>query len=184
MKIEKGNILFFHYRKYHKDRNPLAVVLYADDKLVHCINLHALTPSLTDELIELIAKIVGRIIDGRDTYTLYHNLFKRKLPYVLKYAYRTYKPEFIQSAVFVSKGFETNILYQLRGKYTPEKVKRTQDRIKKEISVTVNKEPDELLKAPPREHRFKSIEDYIEQIKKIAPPKIDIRKYTGIRRKK
>lgn len=185
MKIEKGNILYFHYRTWHKDRNPLALVLFADDKLVHAINLNALTPVLTDELIAVIAQIVGRIIDGRDTYALYHNLFKRKLPGVLKYAYRTYKPQFIQSKVFVSKGFEPGILYQLRGRYTPEKVERTKERIKKEISTVGNKEPDELLKTPPKAHQFKSIEDYIERLKEIAKPKnIDFRKYTGLMKRK
>jgi len=185
MKLEKGNIVFFHYRMWHKDRNPLALILFANDKIVHAINLNALTSSLTDELIAIIAQIVGRIMDGRDTYKLYHDIFKHKLPDVLKYAYRTYKPQFIQSKVFVSKGFEPGILYQLRGRYTPEKIKRTEERLRKEISTVGSKEPVELLKSPPKAHQFKNIEDYIDRLKEISKPKgIDFKKYTGLMRRK
>jgi hypothetical protein len=196
MKLEKGNIVYFRYNNYHKDKNPLALVLFVDkrdisgssqkDPLVHALNLNALTPELTKDVIKVISMVIGKLLDAKDPYKFYHNTLVRKLPVALKKSYRTYKEKYIQNVVFISKGYEQGILEKLRMKYDNEKVLKTQQRIEKEISIIGSKEPDELLKqTPPAAHAFKSIDEYLNKIKEITKTKnIDMRKFTGIRRKK
>jgi len=185
--LRKGHIVYFNYKRYHQDPNPLALVLYADDKLVHCINLHYLTPALTDEIIEMVALVAARWLDGSDTHRLYHKHMKQNLPNVLKAAYRTYKPQFIQNHVYVSKGFQAvrAILTSLKEKSKKINVIKTQ--IKKEIGIASGPTPEELKEkygAATYDDILEKVEDYYSKIKNIIKPKLDPTQFTGLRYKK
>lgn len=187
--LRKGHIVYFNYKNYHRDPSPLALILYADDKIVHCINLHYLSSSLSDELIEMIALIAGRWLDGNDTYKLYHRHMKQYLPGVLQAAYRTYKPKHIHNHVYVSKGFNAvrYILTFLKDRAKPQKINIIKTQIQKEINVAKTETPEELREkygAATYDDILERVEDYYQKIKSVIKPKLDPSKYTGLRYKK
>lgn len=185
--LDQGNIVYFKYKRYHKDPYPLALILYADDKIVHCLNLHYLSDKLSDKVLEMIVFIVFRKIEGKNPFKLYHNYLKPNLPEVVLKSYRTYKPEYINNVIFVSRGFnETkNIMYKLiNKKKSEEKVKNI---IKKEISLVQNSTPDELInneKFLPPDKILSNVDNYFSKLKDIIKPSIDPQKYTGIKKKR
>lgn len=187
--LRKGHIVYFNYKRYHRDPSPLALVLYADDKIVHCINLHYLTPSLTDDLIEMVALIAARWLDGNDTRRLYYRHMKQQLPDILKAAYRTYKPQFINNHVYVSKGFNAvrSILTMLKAKEKSQKINIIKTQIKKEIGVATGPTPEELREkygTATYDDILEKVENYYSKIKSIVKPKFDPSQYTGVRHKK
>jgi hypothetical protein len=181
MKLKRGYIAYFKYSRYHKDPYPLALVLFADDKVVHCLNIHYLSKDLTDELIELIAKIALKRLDARDAYHFYHNHLKVKLPHVIQNCYRVYKADHIHSAVIVSYGFETSrrFIETLKSIATPADEKKVQLNIKKEVkAVEKAKDPEDFMSMVPNFQIVDDVESYFSKIKSIVKPKIDIKKYT------
>lgn len=187
--LRKGHIVYFNYKNYHKDPNPLALILYADHRYVHCINLHYLSSNLSDELIEMIALIAGKWLDGSNTYHLYHKHMKQYLPAVLRAAYRTYKPQHIHNHVYVSKGFNAvkSILEFLKDRAKPQKVNAIKAQIQKEISIVKTDTPEELREkygAATYDDILERVEDYYQKIKSVVKPKFDPSQYTGIRIKK
>lgn len=185
MQLKRGYIAYFKYSRYHKDPYPLALVLYADDKILHCLNIHYLSQDLTDELVETIARVALRKLDAKDAYRFYHNFLKPKLPHVVQKCYRVYKTPHIQHAVIVSYGFETSrrFIETLKSVSSPaaeEKIKRS---VKKEIDAVkeTEKSPEEFMMMVPSFQIVDSVEDYFSKIKSIIKPKIDTRKYTGLK---
>jgi len=184
MQLKRGYIAYFKYSRYHKDPYPLALVLYADDKVLHCLNIHYLSKDLTDELVEMIARVALKRLDARDAYRFYHNFLKPKLPHVIQKCYRVYKTPHIQNAVIVSYGFETSRRFIETLKSTAsaseEKIKRS---VQKEIDAVKEtaESPEEFMLAVPSFQIVDSVEDYFSKIKSIIKPKIDTKKYTGLK---
>lgn len=184
MQLKRGYIAYFKYSRYHKDPYPLALVLYADDKILHCLNIHYLSKDLTDELVEMISHVALKKLDARDAYRFYHNFLKPKLPHMIQKCYRVYKTPHIQNAVIVSYGFETSRRFietlKSSNKTSEEKVKHS---IEKEIDAVkeTKKSPEEFMLMVPSFQIVDSVEDYFSKIKSIIKPKIDTRKYTGLK---
>lgn len=190
MKLKRGYIAYFRYRRYHKDPYPLALVLYVGDELIHCLNIHYLSQNLTDDLVEMIVKVALKRLKSQDQYRFYHNYMKRYLPNVIKASYRTYKPGYITDVVIVSKGFEMtagflNALKKLGGtKFTQKKTEKV---VKKEIDKVEQKKktPEEIKKMEKITSKqiAQNVDEYFKAIKQIVKYRTDREKYTGVKRK-
>lgn len=182
--LKRGFICYFRYNRYHKDPHPMALILYADDKILHCLNIHYLSKDLTKELVEMIADVALKKLDARSAYRFYHNTLKIKLPHVIQKCYRIYKIEHIQHVVVVSNGFDTTkkIIdgFKLNPPVLKEKVKK---RVQKEIDriKDTKKSPKELMSAMSSIQIVDDIDEYFNKIKSIAKSKIDLKKYTGLK---
>lgn len=184
MKLKRGYIAYFKYNHYHKDPYPLALVLWENGEIMHCINLHYLSKDLTDDMIDTISKVALKKLDARDAYNFYHDHLKRKLPHVIQLSYRIYKTQFVSNATIVSYGFETSrrFIETLKSvsQTVEEKVKRD---IKKEIDAVqeTKANPEEFQYVVPSFQIVSDVETYFDKIKSIIKPKIDTKKYTGLK---
>lgn len=181
--IYRGHIAYFHYARYHRDKNPLALILYADNKLVHCINLNYLSSSMNDEMVDIIVAIAMRQIqNSSDAYMLYHNYLKRRIPTIILRAYRTYKPQHIKNIMYVSDGFNSSISFvkSMVAKLPKETILKT--KIAKEIAGVGTYTPEELskLKSTSTNQLLAKTQDYFNRIKQVIKPKIDEKKYTKL----
>ncbi len=192
MKLKRGLIYYFEYGRWHEDPYPLALVLYAGDTLVHCLNLHYLDGQLNDDLIAMITKIALGKLDARDQYKFYHSYMKRRMPGVIKNAYRTYKPGYIRNVVVVSNGFEiTQAFLEKLRKFAKVKhltKKKIETQIKKEVKAVgeTKRSPEELERiqklTKPQIH--KNVLNYMREIKKIVQERIDKQKAKMIKGKR
>lgn len=184
MQLKHGYITYFHYTNYHKDPYPMALVLFVDKEIIHCLNLHYLSDKLTDELVEVIFAIVSKNLDARDAYNFYHNHLKKKLPHLIQNSYRIYKTKFIKDATIVSYGFNASrsfieALKSLSKKPSNETVHKI---IKTEVhaATAIKKPPEEFIRLVPSHQIVDEVEDYFSKIKSILKPKIDTTKFTGM----
>lgn len=184
MQLKRGYICYFHYQNYHKDPYPLALVLYVDKEIMHCLNIHYLSNSLTDELIETIVDVALRKLKAKDAYKFYHNHLKKQLPHVIQKSYRVYKTKYVKNASIVSYGFETSkgFLATLKAISNKPSNQAARDAIKTEIDVVkeIKKTPEELIKVLPLHQIVDEVDDYFKKIKSIIKPKIDTKKYTSV----
>lgn len=193
MKIEKGNIYHFYYSNYHVDKYPIALILHSDSNNTHSLNLNYLSPKMRDSVIDMIVAITTKKLGGRDTYALYHDYIKRKLPQVIRFCYRKYKTSFIRDAKLVSKGFfETrNFLWHIKKNFSQEDSQFIFKKIKTSIKEAQNVEKQDKKiaalkkwesKLTPDEFEDKA-KDYIASLSQIYTPK-DTNKYTFIGRRR
>lgn len=154
--LETGNIYSFHYRRFTVDPNPLVLVLYCDDDICHAINLHYLPKPLSEELIDMIAKIAIKNVKLYSMYHHYHNWMKKNIPHVIKHAYRTYKPNQMTSIHQVTKGrwgIKSFIDYQ------KEKEKHlTLSKVQERLSTKINKEKKKKV---PKKINLNKLEEHI-----------------------
>lgn len=189
-KLEKGSIYHFKYLGYHLDKYPIALILYSGKEKTHAININYLTPHLRGELIDMIASVAVKKLNGRDTYSLYHNHIKRQLPKIISVAYRTYYTHLIKDPKLVSKGFWEikGFLHSIRKNFTKKEHEDLKKKIKKKIvAANSSSHQDEKIK---RLHSIwskkidigkidKESKEYFDKINKIiGKPKIDWKKYT------
>lgn len=200
MKLQKGWIYHFKYDRYRKDPTPLALILYADNKIAHAINISYLNPILTNDLIDMLImiannrvdgiidtnntnkknkyKIIKNGLDGEDTYKLYHGYIKNKLGAIVKKAYRIYFVRSIRELRPISKGFDTTTSYLNMMKKQPVNTKEIiRNKITKEIAY-VQKTNKKVL--TPIEAEEWAIA-YVKAAKEISKLRINKNKYTGIK---
>jgi methyl coenzyme M reductase subunit C-like uncharacterized protein (methanogenesis marker protein 7) len=184
--LKRGFICYFRYNRYHRDPYPMALILYADDKILHCLNIHYLSKDLTQELVEIITDVALKKLDAKNAYRFYHNTLKIKLPHVIQRCYRVYKTQHIQHVVVVSNGFETSkkFIETLRQINIPKTLEeQVKHRIQKQIDRVKNtkKSPKELMSAMSSLQIADDIDEYFSKIKSITKSKVDLKKYTRLR---
>ena len=153
--------MYFKYKRYHKDPHPLALILYADDKIVHCLNLHYLQNNVTQQVLNMIAMIITRQLT-RNTYKLYHSYMKRYMPHVIHASYRTYKPQYIIYPTVVSNGFAQSMSFLMR--FVPRDNKKIIQKkivhnIHTQLQTTKNVSPKKL-----QSHKQLSTQTIIQQV--------------------
>jgi len=186
MSLQKGWIYNFRYARYRNDPQPLALILYADKRIAHAINISYLSPILANDLIDMLImiatnKVSGRIIkglDGEDTYELYHSYMKYKLGAIIKKAYRIYFIKSIRDLRPVSRGFNetTNYLSDMKTITAPIQ-KIIKEKIVKDIAF-IQKDNKTIL--TPLQAEEWAIA-YVSAAKEISKLKLDKSKYTGIK---
>lgn len=187
MKLQTGNIYSFNYREYKHDPHPLVLVLYCDDKICHALNFHYLNVEYTDQLINMISMIALRYMNTHSMYSHYHNWMKKKIPGVIRHAYRTYKPQYISHTVQITNGHWglqsfMSVVKQLKAKQLTTLQKRLTSKINQEKSTSIQNEKKDfdinLLS--------QNINNYVSQIDAILSKsrKEDQSKYTRLRRRK
>lgn len=193
MKIEKGNIYHFYYSNYHVDKYPIALILHSDGENTHALNINYLSPKMRDSVIDMIVMITTKQLSGRNTYSLYHDYIKRKLPQVIRFCYRKYKTKFIRDAKIVSKGFfETrNLLWHIKKNFSKEDSDFIFKKVKTSIKEAQNTEKQDAKiaklkkfesKYTPEEFEDKA-KDYIASLSQIYTQK-DKNKYTYLGRRR
>lgn len=188
MKIEKGNIYHFFYSNYHVDKYPIALVLHSDSENTHSLNLNYLSKNMRESVIDMIVAITTKKLSGKDTYSLYHDYIKRKLPQVIRFCYRKYKTRFIRDPKLVSKGFfETrNFLWHIKKNFSKEdsdfifnkiktSIKDAQDTQKQDKKIASLKKWESKLSPDEFEDKAK---EYIASLSGIRSARIDRNKYT------
>jgi len=191
-KIEKGNIYHFYYSNFHVDKYPIALILHSDGENTHALNLNYLSPKLRDSVIDMIVAITTKKLGGRDTYSLYHDYIKRKLPQVIRFCYRKYKTTYIRDPKLISKGFfETrNFLWHIKKNFSKEDSDFIFKKIKTSVKEAQNTEKQDAKiaklkkfesKLTPEEFEDKA-KDYIASLSKVYSPKFDRNKYTYYRK--
>ena len=129
----------------------MVLVLHSDSRITHAINLNYLRPHMRNDLINMISKLATTklrinhldeklILDGSNTYQLYHMYLKRKLPQIIRFAYRTYHTHLILNEQLVSKGFwhMKTFLYNAR-----QFTKNDTDKAFKEIRAAIKEAGNE-----------------------------------------
>lgn len=162
----------------------MALVLYSDDMIVHCLNMHYLSQNLYLQLINVVAQIAAKRIENKSAYELYHRQLKKMIPSILKASYRTYKPQHIQSINIVSNGFNETIGWLSQNK--DKAIKKYEKVIDKQINKAEPKSPEELekiAKATPQQI-IQNIEKYFNIIKNIRKTRVDKTRYTALSRRK
>jgi hypothetical protein len=181
MSVFKGQIAYFHYSKHHKDRNPMLLILYTDNKIVHGLNMHYLNKNAYRELISVVAQIAAKQIENKNAYDLYHRELKKRIKHILKVSYRTYKPQYIQSVNIVSNGFNETIGWLSQDKSIV--IKKYEKAIDLKIQKAEPKTPEELkkIKNITSQQILMKIDEYFNTIKNIRKKRIDKQRYTSIK---
>lgn len=189
--LKRGYIYRFEYRNYHEDPNPLALILWSGREKTHAININYLKPKLRDELIDMIAQIAGSRLDASDAYAFYHDYFKKKLPYIIRRAYRTYFTSKIKHPTSIARGFFEikYFLGEINKELNPKQLEILKVQIKKSIESAKELQksgfqPFSLFRkdesiTTQELHRRSS--EYVNRIKEIVAQtkrKEDMRKYT------
>jgi hypothetical protein len=203
MKLLKGCIYRFKYQGYHSDKFPMALILYSDNLKTHALNLNYLRPHMRNEVIDMISKLATSklrvnhrskkeeeiLFKGSDTYQLYHMYLKRKLPQIIRFAYRTYHTHLILNDQIVSKGFwHMRTFLQNVKKFTGKDTDKTFKDIKAAIKEASNegKQNTKLRRLNNlnawKELNSKAIHEkavgYLNEVNKIYKDKFDPSKYT------
>lgn len=181
MKYFKGQIIYFHYDRYHIDPNPLGLILYADKRIVHCLNLNYLSRAQKGRLIHIVAQIAGKKIENPSAYELYHRYLKREIPSILELSYRTYKPVHIRTISIISDGFNKTIGWLTDQKETA--IRKYAVKIQKAISKVEKKTPEQLQKDTRTVAQImQGVEQYINLLKSVRKEHIDKERYTRFKR--
>jgi nitrogen regulatory protein PII-like uncharacterized protein len=180
MKYFKGQIIYFRYERYHVDPNPLGLILYADNRIVHCLNLNYLSRQQKGRLIHVIAQIAGKKIENPSAYELYHKHLKREIPSILKASYRTYKPQYIHTLSVISDGFNKTIGWLTDQKETA--IRKFAIAIQKRIKKVERKTPEQVQKdTRTSEQIIRGVEQYVGMIKNIHKERVDRERYTRLK---
>jgi hypothetical protein len=181
MALFKGQIAYFHYAKYHKDRNPMLLVLYVDSKIVHGLNLHYLNDRAYKELISVVAQIAAKQIENKNAYDLYHRELKKRIKHILKVSYRTYKPQHIQSANIISNGFNETIGWLAQDKSVAiQKYEKAIDVQIKQAEPNTPEQLEKIKKTTPKQILMK-VDEYFNIIKNIRKKRFDKERYTSVK---
>lgn len=188
-KFEAGCIYRAKYLNYHIDKYPLILILHANDSYVHAINLNYLPKQLKEEVIDLIAMVATKQLPGSDTYKLYHNYIKSKLPRVIRFAYRKYFTYMFKDPVQVSKGFWhiKNFLWHIK-KFDNNDKQKVIVSVRKAIKEASNEEKqDAKIQRLARLNKYASMTkeeidkragEYLQEINSIYKKKFDRSNYT------
>ena len=196
MSIKIGNIYWFKYSGYKQDPRPLALILwngisFAENGLVHALNLSYLSKKLTDDVVDMISQIASGSLQMQNTRTLYYDHLKRKLHPVVQAAYRTYHPNKMRNIQIVSKGFnETtsfiNTMQKKAGIPSKKNTKNINILVKKKIEAL--DDAKRLINYPnglSHDEAEQRAREYIKAVQEIKnPAKIDNSLFTLLTRKK
>lgn len=197
MSLERGYIYNIAYTNYKEDPAPLVLVLYSGEKYTHALNLRYLSPSLTEEIIQFTSKIATGRLSARDARRLYHGYIKRRLPGVVRIAYRTYFTKKIKRPRVVSRGFfeVKNFLGTLKKTYTKDEYNKVRGKIRKSLKDAQDPEkqkkavkkylrlyhPDEKLTGKEAERRVRAYMDKIQAV--LIKRDIDQSKHTWLKKR-
>lgn len=197
MKLNTGCIYKIDYAGYRIDPSPLTLILYSGKKYTHGINITYLSKGLSNQLIEIIAKIATTQIKANDAYDLYHSHLKKKIPSVIRIAYRTYFTNKIKNPIFVSNGYfnTKDFLIKLKAGMSKTEYNKLKKDIRQSIKLAQDKKQldrriykyNTLAKKNERlslAEIDKRANDYMKKIKENLIPKKDNSVYTRYKKKR
>jgi len=184
MKLEKGKIYSCEYTGFREDRNPTIIVLYSGSKYTHAINLNYLKDENKNNFIQFITNVaINKTKNIREdensqvnTYSLYHNYLKRKLPAVIKIAYRTYFTRKIKNKRPLHPGFFLSIDKSYKEVVKVSIKKALDSEYQNRFAKLYNK----LSGKSKRRRIIEDVDKYFESVQKVINTDIKSDKYTGL----
>ena len=168
--FQRGHIYRVSYRGYKHDPDPLVLILWAGDGMVHAININYLHKDIRDDMVDVLATMAMGLVDWRDAYKFYHDYLKHRAPHIISLAYRTYKAELIKGAQYVSSGAKIKVISH----------HRVSNQMQKEIAIAEIKR--ELHNHTISSHQAEqSARSYMDAVNRIMKRKEDYRQYTSIK---